>query len=352
MNDNKRLEASENIFDIIRILAAIIVVLSHSFRHFLIDKPILLTWLTDGSIGVMILFSLSGFLNMSSYERIKESGETYFQYIKKRLLRLYPLLLFSYFVMTIENAVIYKVDVFSADYVLYLVKRIIYPTGAEYPGGLGNGALWTLPCEILYYFLMPIIYKIIKGCGKNIAAIFIFLAWTINWFDINLISYLPMGIGNPVFFLYEYMIGCWLYEYWYEWKNDLAKPKFVLSAVLLFTVYYFVHVGLGYGVRVGEMHDIVISLIVTNLAIIVGVSFGKIRIKHDITYGTYLIHMLIIGPLTYKGFFGKTWLIPLVLIVSLLFGYLMAVFVDEPLVKWLKDTKNERKITWRKLWKN
>lgn len=241
--------------------------------------------------------------------------------------------------MTIENAVIYKVDVFSVDYFLYLAKRIIYPTGAEYPGSGGNGALWTLPCEILYYFLMPIIYKIIKDYGKNIAAIFVFIAWSINLFDLNLVEYLPMGIGNPIFFIYEYMIGCWLYEYWNEWKNDLAKPKFVFAAVIIFTIYYFIHVGLGYGVRVGEMHDIVISLVVTNLAIIAGVSFGRIRLKHDITYGAYLTHMLIIGPLAYKGFLGWIWLIPLALILSLLFGYLMAVFIDEPLVKWLNHTK-------------
>lgn len=64
----------ENSFDVIRLIAACIVMLSHSFRHFGFPKPSFLLFFTEGAYGVMIMFAMSGYLTFASYERECSAG--------------------------------------------------------------------------------------------------------------------------------------------------------------------------------------------------------------------------------------------------------------------------------------
>lgn len=104
---NDSVTINENVFDILRLLAAILVVASHSFRHLSVAKPFWLLWLADGSVGVMILFAMSGFLNMYSYEKTILNGGDFTRYIVRRILRLYPLLIVANIFMAFENFYLY-----------------------------------------------------------------------------------------------------------------------------------------------------------------------------------------------------------------------------------------------------
>ena len=87
----KEFNFKENCFDVLRIIAITIVMLSHSFRWFGIEKPSWLIFFTDGSIGVSMFFAMSGFLIMGAYNRAIQNGSSYILFIWNRILRLYPL---------------------------------------------------------------------------------------------------------------------------------------------------------------------------------------------------------------------------------------------------------------------
>lgn len=213
---------------------------------------------------------------------------------------------------------------------MYFLKSIILPYGFSYHGGLQNGALWTLPCEIAYYFCMPIIYKVSKSNKYQIISVFVF--WIICWFDKSLSNYLLNGIANPVFFLYEYLIGCFMYKKICILKNILSK-HFSFLLIVIFSLYYYVHDQIGCGVRVGEMHDIAIAPFIRFSTIVIAFSFGGVRLKKDITYSMYLFHMLIIGFMKEMGYSGKFIWIIVCFVVILATSIVINITIEKPLMK-------------------
>ena len=89
----KKLVFKDNCIDFIRLIAAMIVMFSHSFRWFGVDKPIWGLYFTDGSVGVITFNVLSGFLIFSSWERFSNSETCIKKRIKKyaisRIFRIY-----------------------------------------------------------------------------------------------------------------------------------------------------------------------------------------------------------------------------------------------------------------------
>jgi len=60
-----------NAFDLLKIIAAFIVVFSHSFRHFGIEKASWTLFFTDGSVGVILFFAITGFVMMPAWEKME-----------------------------------------------------------------------------------------------------------------------------------------------------------------------------------------------------------------------------------------------------------------------------------------
>ena len=75
-----------NNFDLLRLIAAIQVVIAHSLRHLQMDLPAPWGALLDCFPGVPIFFVISGYLVSSSYERAPSLKA----YLRNRCLRIYP----------------------------------------------------------------------------------------------------------------------------------------------------------------------------------------------------------------------------------------------------------------------
>ena len=82
MNSSK-VEFRDNCIDLIRLIAAIVVMFSHSLRWFGVEKPVWGLFFTDGSVGVISFNVLSGFLIFASWERCKNSFGSVTSQIKK-----------------------------------------------------------------------------------------------------------------------------------------------------------------------------------------------------------------------------------------------------------------------------
>jgi peptidoglycan/LPS O-acetylase OafA/YrhL len=156
-----------NNFGLIRLVAASLVVFGHSFDLVRRPEPLAPTLeLTWGTIGVLIFFSMSGFLVARSWA----TGPRLVEFATKRALRLLPALFVSSLVcavvlgplVTTEPLRSYLDDPATKTYVLdNSLLQTVYALpnvfgNLPFPGTV-NGSLWTLPIEAKAYAFVAVV---------------------------------------------------------------------------------------------------------------------------------------------------------------------------------------------------
>lgn len=121
------LDFKDNNLNLIRLLAAMQVVLTHSYRHLEINNYIFENILSIISLfpGVPIFFFISGFLISKAYK----SNSVLIEYLQNRLLRTYPAL-WVCFILSITSVLIagylYMNDIFSFDFFKWLLAQVSF----------------------------------------------------------------------------------------------------------------------------------------------------------------------------------------------------------------------------------
>ncbi len=160
---------NQNNFDFLRLLAAVFVLIGHApkilYGASLSWDPFLIVFnVPVHSIGVIIFFTISGFLVMRSWELKKNSID----FLIARVLRIFPalivLILLSVFVLGLSITKANTSTYLSHDYThKYLQNMLVFRTYYHLPevfksnpgGDSINGSLWTLSYEFAcYLFLM------------------------------------------------------------------------------------------------------------------------------------------------------------------------------------------------------
>jgi peptidoglycan/LPS O-acetylase OafA/YrhL len=157
-----------NNFDLLRLIAAIFVVFAHSFDLLKVPEPFpgLLEGLSWGFLGVLIFFSISGFLVSRSWSR----NPRIIPFAVKRALRLMPALIVALILsavvlgpfVTTEPLRLYFDDPATKAYVVnntmlqsdYALPQVFSHT--TYPFAV-NGSLWTLPLEVKAYAFVALV---------------------------------------------------------------------------------------------------------------------------------------------------------------------------------------------------
>jgi len=175
-------QGRDNNFNVIRMLAASSVLVSHSFalttgsgdaeplKHAL--------GMTLGDIAVDIFFVASGFLVSASLLHRRSVIE----FTRARFLRIFPALavavLLSVFALGISLTDTTLGSYFgSRETTIYLAKNLTLFFGVAYnlPGVFAhnpwrfsvNGSLWTLPFEVRMYAILAIIWSIVRSLGYS-----------------------------------------------------------------------------------------------------------------------------------------------------------------------------------------
>lgn len=327
---DKKFDFGNNCFDILRIVAAIIVVLSHSFRHFNVIKPWWLFFLTDGSIGVMIFFAISGFLNLASYERcIQSSSHPLRKFWFNRIIRIYPAVLVLFLVVTIFDATLGIYPDSFGSFIKHFVKNYLLFDGGGYKtNSISNGLFWTMRVELFFYILVPFVYYIGKKIPVWSWIIIIVLFWQFNLFDSTLVSLFSSGteevrpvinnriirtVGNRLFgqsgllvFQYQFFIGALFYIKREQLFKFVENKKVLITYCILWFVWYCLYYYSGIIKPFGEMHNAVLGLITGPLVLALAYAFGNIR-RTDISYGVYIYHWPVIQFFIYHGFNKNLW---------------------------------------------
>ncbi len=157
---------ARNNFDLLRLVAATCVVFAHSFDLLGLPEPFPnLAGLTWGIVGVLIFFSISGFLVAGSWDR----NPRLIPFALKRVLRLMPGLV----VALLLTALVLGPLVTELPLSLYLrdpttksfvLGNAVLQTDYQLPGVFlhnaypvaVNGSLWTLPLEVKAYVFVAI----------------------------------------------------------------------------------------------------------------------------------------------------------------------------------------------------
>jgi len=184
----KLTDRKQNNFNLIRLLAAIGVIITHSYAVLGKPESDLLARITHGllsfsRLGVYVFFIISGFLIAQSLERSK----TILSFYWKRFLRIFPALIvvicLTVFVLGSLMTNLALGDYFkNTNTYRYLGGITLYRMTFALPGVFThnlrpntiNGSLWTLPYEWTCYVLLSLFVFFIKK-NKKIAFLFAFL---------------------------------------------------------------------------------------------------------------------------------------------------------------------------------
>lgn len=225
-------------------------------------------------------------------------------HIYKRICRLYPLHAASVFIQFILDACS-GLDVFSFYYLVRMAKNIVLFCGQNVADGIPNGVLWTMRAEILVYILIPIFYRALKKLTTCGWLLLILCLWQFNLWDAQIIAYTSevsflhwmSDIACPVYFLYEFAIGMFLYCKWDVVQSILKNRKVVVGGIVLFAIWNHFYTFKELIPHSGAMHNPFFGLFLSFLTIGAGYAFGNHRLKLDISYEIYLFHMLVVGTM-------------------------------------------------------
>jgi peptidoglycan/LPS O-acetylase OafA/YrhL len=338
-------EFKVNNFDLLRILAALQVVLAHSVAHLHIPHPPFWS-LVDAFPGVPIFFAISGFLISASFERTPNLAS----YVRNRILRIYPAL-WCVVLVTVVVASLFGYNFLSLSGLFWLACQLvglIYTPHFLKSFGFGsyNGALWTIPIELQFYLLLPAFYLGGARLAKHRTTIFL-----VAWVVFVAVAYVyalkspPLAenvvepLGQKLFrysfipHIYMFLTGAVL-QRWHAQRSPwiVGKGPYWVGAYLLA---HFLLPGAALNYVVGTL---LMAIATVSLAYTAPRLSQTLLRGNDISYGVYIYHGLILNILIERGLGGRLWYLPLVVVLTLIAGWLSWRFVERPFLRRKRQT--------------
>ena len=283
----------DNNFAILHIAAAIMVMCGHEFLLLGVDQKFILG-IEYHTLGVYILFFISGYLSSGSYLR----NEGKIRFIAKRLIRMYPSLMVCLFITTIIMSVVtvdkdgYLHSAFEYIVANGLMRTEYHLSGVflsnPYPE-IVNGSFWTLPIELFcYVLLIPVIdfMLFIKSKLRDwylLVAMILFMCFYIleffymaNYPESKLVIWgSDMLIGEKHIMIF--LLGAILKTI--ELDKKIYNLQFACILILFYTY-------LNESVQ-AFVRPFVVGYAVLSFALAKAPLFSKV-IKRDVCYGLYL----------------------------------------------------------------
>ncbi|MGJ8725785.1 MAG: acyltransferase family protein [Roseibacillus sp.] len=354
----------ENNFDLLRLLAALQVVIAHAVHH---------SGLYHGLEGrtstafeafilipaVPIFFVISGFLINASFERAPNNLRGYFW---RRALRIFPALWLAVLlgIGTVAwGGYLQREFVSSSTFLTWLISQttIFQFWNPEHFRGFGmgvvNAALWTISVELQYYLFVPIAYfvsKWLKRFKHGRATL------ELSLFAISLGAHLFMrsGINSSGDFasasivvkalhmtllphLWMFLCGVFLYRNLEALKKVLAGNflKWAVAwAAIVFVGEYLLGDTTAGGTVLYVLSRLILACATISFAYTLPRLSGQFLKGNDISYGIYIFHCLIINVLMELGYFKTLATVPFVVVIAVLLGFLSWRFLEKPILRF------------------
>ena len=334
-----------NNFNLLRLIAAMQVLLVHSFNHFEV-KSIFIEALKIVP-GVPLFFFISGYLIGGTYIRNFAKGNWVF--FRNRILRLYPALIICFIISLLLiyfSGYFETISVSIMDFLIWTFNQLTFfqfynPQFMRgYGVGVLNGSLWTISVEIQFYLLTPIIYFLFRKRKLFLLLLFVvsllvnlyfrlFLNWELMIMKLISVSFLP--------WVYMFLLGYFVSVNYNRVIVQLDKINIFL--VLLCYVLSMFLIGSYYKNAMNSINPISVFL----LAILV-IKIAKRKIylpkfiadfidKNDLSYGIYIYHMPIINLLLFIGILSNFFNILLTILFSFVFTFFSWNFIEKKMLQ-------------------
>jgi peptidoglycan/LPS O-acetylase OafA/YrhL len=316
---------THNNFDLLRLLAALQVAYFHAVFHLRVELGAAgraIHEVLGFFPGVPIFFVISGFLISKSYERAPSVRA----YARNRFLRVYPAL-WAAFVVSLGilawHGAIRPAFVTSPSFFAWIAAQLTvgqaYTPAAlrDYGVGTPNGSLWTIPVEIGFYILVPLIYAAIRRLRAALAdATLAFLAlasYTVSWAIVRRPDFeqsiaLKLVFATAIPHLYQFLLGVLLHR-------NFARVRRLLEGRALAWTAGYIALMLGADALLGpERRTHYAVALASNLLLagwVLSVAFTRRGLSerllsgNDLSYGLYIYHMLVVNVFVQRGATGQ-----------------------------------------------
>ncbi|MFT3991629.1 MAG: acyltransferase [Luteolibacter sp.] len=344
-----------NNFDLIRLLAAAQVVLSHAIGHTGLRAQLpawqqrifdLLVWLP----GVPIFFVISGFLIARSYERNSDNLKGYF---KNRALRIFPALwvcLAVTLVLLASFGYLPLPFLTSGTFIGWLAGQVSFvqffnPEQFRTFGiGVANGALWTITVELQFYLFLPVFYAILR---RSIGKAFVVLLFAVSYIAFCVMNVKLNGPGGftgaPIAFkllhntllphLWMFMIGIGIHRYFSKLRPFLEGKCFI---------HLLVYLGVATTIQLWLREfsisfyaallpaRVLLGLLTISAAYTAKSLSATLLRGTDCSYGIYIYHSLAINLFVQMHWLQSLAAVPLIFLVTIILALMSWHGIEKP----------------------
>lgn len=329
-----------NNFDALRLFAALFVLFSHQHAFIGIPEPLLFGSITWGTLGVMIFFSISGFLVSQSWRNDPHVG----RFLIRRFLRIWPgLAVYTLLAACVLGPVATTWDLknyFSNSEFYEFFENLKLITIRTYlPGVFVDnplpkavaGSIWTIPIEVRMYLILAI-FGIIGLLKRPYLIALITVAFGAYYF------YLVRDPTDYQFhFAMYFFAGVCFDLFRSKWEgNTRTMTALILATALI--VWYL------------DAPRISLLLAISTLSIVFGCAstyiFNKFGKYGDFSYGIYIYAFTVQQTIVWLA--GRHLSLLGGLIASTIFSFIFAVlswnFVENPALSFKSRLKKPKTI--------
>jgi len=348
-----------NNFDLIRLFAALLVVISHSVYHTgLYEKlsPGMASFFNALHLipAVPIFFVVSGFLINASFERDPSNLRGYFW---RRGLRIFPALWVAIFISIACLASFGFLSngfASSSTFLKWLATQFTFlqAWNPEHFRGFGNGvvngALWTISVELQYYLIVPIWCLLGRKLGGSrflLEISILLISMTAHLFMRHSFNIAGGFSEAPMAFkalhmtllphLWMFMLGVWICRH-FNVLSDFVTDRFPIWAALwmisaISGKYIFESIpALSSSLYI--VSHILLAFATISFAYTARTLSSKILRGNDMSYGIYIFHCLIINVMLELGFLQTLASVPVVILLAMTLGFLSWKFLEKPVL--------------------
>lgn len=346
-------QGRENNFDLLRLVAAVVVLVSHSF---ILAGKSSASWrqlffgYEPSALAVSAFFVISGFLIAGSLER-----RSLTEYFQARALRIIPALAVTAFVTALLLGPVFTTlplsEYFSNSYTRdYLANAIPYKTAFILPevflnlpaAGSINGSLWTIPIESFCYVFLALLFVMGRRSYKWVlpvlALLVIYYVWDLLVAPIKSVALFgTTETSQVVRFGFSFLMGSvfWIFKDRIPFKGAIAATCVV---VLLM------------GSQIGYGHYtslLALPYVLLYLAYRKPIFVSGMKKLGDLSYGTYLFAFPIQQSLVSLS--GKSingwWLAISATILAMSLAWLSWRFIEKPALAYKRKSKGSVETT-------
>lgn len=342
------LPVHNNNFTVLRLLSAILVIISHGYYVTGKNNIEPIHIITGGKLefsafGLCIFFFVSGyFVSKSAFET-----PSILLFIQKRIARIYPALIIVVMLSVFVIGPVFTELSLSAYFTeagtwKYLYTLTGFRIRTDLPGVFTNaqfflrgvnGSLWTISLELMLYVLLTCF--LISGITKNkkIFSLINFLFLLVCLITVSAFIHLDFFYVKYFYLSGIFFLGSFVYS------SALSKKwtKFILlSAIFLYTVLYLLNPQF-------IKFDFLLLIIIALLAYLVG--FYKkitIRLNNDISYGLYILAYPVQQIVFYLTGYNQSIALQLclTLLVTIPLAFLSWKLIEKPAINLIRRKMN------------